>query len=268
MGRGVKRVWDDTEKKERETKKKARVTSHDICWCRSVKSLRPADLSAFQMPAARTTKYDAGKLWSFRETHIYKLFFSADFEDVENAPKHAKCITCTEILGPDLLVLKSGRQAHLTKSRKHQDAVKELARLREQQAAEAARRLEPIADAPLALPTQFDTAGIPESMDVDAPPTHSLDDFVYEDGRFWDTEGREILFSAGDPDPKKRDVLLRRERLERGLESLATGLHPMLGVPSNYYEDSDSEEGADDPTISEMVAELQMLGLLCPQVIL
>jgi hypothetical protein len=90
-----------------------------------------------------------------------------------------------------------------------------------------------------------------------------LDDFVFEDGCFWDPQGQEVLFSAGDPDVENQGSLRLRAQLEHNLAFLESGAHPLLGFGSPSLEDSDSEDtDHDDPTISDMVAELQMLGLL------
>lgn len=200
-------------------------------------------------------------MWAvIRNSHL----FLKDFEDVESAPRHSKCNACTEIIGPELLVLKTGRQTHL-KSQKHRDSVKELVRVWEQQAADAARRLLPIVAAQLQLPTQFGAgaSNTENSMDVDRLPNHPLDDFVFEDGCFWDPQGQEVLFSARDPDVENQGSLRLRAQLEHNLASLESGAHPLLGFGSPSLEDSDSEDtDHDDPTISDMVAELQMLGLL------
>ncbi|KAJ7075233.1 hypothetical protein B0H15DRAFT_792100, partial [Mycena belliarum] len=105
---------------------------------------------------------------------------------------------------------------------------------------------------------QFTTSTGESDMALDSPPAHPLDGFVIEDDRFWDADGQEILFSAGDPTEEQRNTLLLRARLERDLESLESGQNPVLGAGSQSLYDSDCEDT--DPTVSEMVAEMQMLG--------
>jgi hypothetical protein len=161
--------------------------------------------------------------------------------------------------------MKAGRQAHLTRQ-KHIDAAKELIRLRERQAAEAARRLLLIEPASLQLPTEFGTGtgSNTDSMDLDDRRNHPLDDFVSDGGRFWDLQGQEVLFSAGDPNTENHEALHLQVQLERRLASLDSdsGNDPELGSTSNSLHDSDSEDGdIDDPTVSELMTELQMLGL-------
>ena len=189
------------------------------------------------------------------------MIFLLDFEDVAQAPLHSKCIACTESLGPELLVLKSGRQAHLT-SKKHLAAVQDLVRARETEAAEAARRLLPPVPAALQLPSQFgaDGASTSEPMDVDDPQMNPLDDLYFEDGHFWDSEGQQVFFSAGNPSSEHREGLRVRAQLQQELAFLGSRNHPSLGVTSDSLEDSDSEE-ATDPTVSDMVTEMLMLGL-------
>ncbi|KAJ7797439.1 hypothetical protein B0H14DRAFT_2618933 [Mycena olivaceomarginata] len=114
------------------------------------------------------------------------------------------------------------------------------------------------------LPTQFGTGtgSNTDSMDLDDQRNHPLDDFVFDSGRFWDPQGHKVLFPAGDPNAENHEALHLEAQLKRRLASLDSGNDPEFGSTSNSLHDSDSEDrDIDDPTVSEPITELQMLGI-------
>lgn len=176
-----------------------------------------------------------------------------EFEDVNDAPKYARCIACTIYVGQETLVQKSGRNAHLN-SQKHRDAV--LANERTQ-AEELARNLHPMEAATLTLPNHFLGADIGASEHT-SPVFKLFDNYEFNGDQLFDLNGEEVFLSAG-KDNNLNDVALRVE-LKRGLDSLDHGIHTVFGKRSTTLDESDTEESGENLTVGDIVMEMQAMG--------
>lgn len=170
-----------------------------------------------------------------------------------------KCLPCSQALVTLTSFKSDSRRQHLS-TKKHVDSVALLTR-----ASSAvipvilAPPLEPVA-VNLSLAARFDTSDSePEDAQAAEANVDLFDQVDITDGNYFDARGVEIEFSVGMfPGP---DV--SHNQLNQQMDDLDHYDHSILGEegdPQIYYAGESS--GTGDPTIADIVAQLQALGKL------